>query len=390
LFHFGGNGSDHGVGLSQQGARARANAGQTHAQILAHYYTGSALGTVAPGLRVRVRLADSYQPTSDVPARVVARGGSWQSALFPGNTFPADSYLEMTPDMGTWSASVFDATDSLLARVSDATDVLMEPAEPATLFEMRFRDSLRRYDRYRGEMRLRLNGAGIQAINVVSMNDYLRGVVPAEMPATWHIEAVRAQAIASRGYAYAKLRTTGFFDLRPDSNDQVYGGVNVEHWRSNAAVVDTDDVVVTVDGKPVQTYFFALAGGHTENNEYVFGVSAGGNVTSTPLSYLRGQPDLDPDGLPWDRNAPNFAWSSGSFTMAQLSAVLANDPRTAVGELNSVAFERGVSGRVYRATLTGVAGTKVVSGNIFKSVYNAHKLSGGNLRSNMFYLQPTL
>jgi stage II sporulation protein D len=293
----------------------------------------------------------------------------------------------MTKVDGSWLAVVLDDSGATLAELPNASDLLIEPAEPATLLEMKFRDSLRSYDRYRGNMRLRVNGDGIMAVNIVGMNDYLRGVVPAEMPATWHMNAVRSQAIASRGYAYATLRTTGFHDVVPTSADQVYGGVNVEHSRSDAAVAETDRIVVTYNGRAVQTFFFALAGGHTEHNEYVFNVNSLGTAMGTPLAYLRGKPDLDPGGLPWDRGAPNYAWQSGSFSMSQLSAIMASDPETSDGTLISVAFDRGVSGRVYRATLVGTGGTRTVSGNAFKRVYNNHKLSGGNLRSNMYLLE---
>ena len=389
LFYLRGNGSDHGVGLSQYGARYRANAGQTYQEILAHYYDGTALGTIQPGRSVRVLLASSYKPTETLPARVSGLFGAWQSAAFPGSIFPAGSYLQMSAaGDGTWVASVVAADGTPLAEPLAATDIVMEPAEATTIFEMKFRDSLKKYDRYRGQMRLRVNADGIMAVNIVSMSDYLRGVVPAEMPASWHMNAVRSQAIASRGYAHAKLRTTGFHDVVPTSADQVYGGVNIEQSRSNTAVLETNDIVVTYDGKPVQTFFFALAGGHTEHNEFVFGVNSTGTATGTPLPYLRGKPDLDPEGLAWDRSAPNYAWQSASFRLSELSAIMGKSASTNVGELISVTFERGVSSRVYRATLVGTDGTKTVSGNVFKNVYNTNKLSGGDLRSNMYFLEP--
>jgi stage II sporulation protein D len=337
---------------------------------------------------VRALLANSYVPTPDLPARVVARSGAWHTDLFPNVVFPADSYLEMLPlTEATWTAAVRDAAGVLLAS-AEAGDVVVHAAEAGTLFEVKFRETLRKYELYRGSVRLRVNGTGIQAVNLVSMNDYLRGVVPSEMPALWHVEAVRSQAVASRGYAYAKLKTSGFFDVRSDSADQVYGGAQAEHSRSNAAVWDTSDVVVTANGAPVQTFFFATAGGHTENNEYAF-VTSAGVANSGPLSHLRGRPDVDANGLHYDRNAPNYAWASGSFTWAELSTMLAADARTDVGTLTRVDFERGVSGRAYRVTLTGSAGSKVVSGGVFKSVYNARRLSGGELKSTAMYLEPS-
>lgn len=387
LYFFRGKGTDHGVGMSQHGARARAAAGQKYPEILAHYYPDTSLGAIKPGLTVRVLLANSYVPTKDKPARVVARSGAWLSPLFPGLLFPADSHAELVLGRtGSWTAIVADADGWQLAR-AEADDLVMEPAAPTTRFEMRFRsNNASKYDLYRGAMRLRVNGTGVQAVNHVQLNDYLRGVVPAEMPASWSIEAVRAQAVASRGYVHAKLRSTNTFDVRPDSGDQVYGGVRIEHARSDAAVAATSEIVVTYNDVPVQTFFFAIAGGHTENNEYAF-VTQSGSAASRPLPYLRGRPDVDPNGLDYDRNAPGYAWSSGSFTMGDLSSMLARDSRTDVGSLESVDFERGVSSRAYRVTLTGTKGTKVVSGGVFKSVFNAWN-TGSNLRSTLMFLEP--
>ena len=73
---------------------------------------------------------------------------------------------------------------------------------------MKFRDSLPKYDLYRGSMRLLVNGSGVECVNNVDMDDYLKGVVPAEMPPLWPIEAVKAQVVASRSYAYVRFRPT--------------------------------------------------------------------------------------------------------------------------------------------------------------------------------------
>ena len=123
-------------------------------------------------------------------------GGNGQPTVFP-----ADSYLQLEQDTGVWTADVFDASDTLLASVP-ASDVVMNGSDGNTEFEMHFRGSLTKYDMYRGGMHLTVEGSGVRAINVVSMNDYVKGVVPAEMPPLWPLEAVKAQAVAARSYAY--------------------------------------------------------------------------------------------------------------------------------------------------------------------------------------------
>jgi stage II sporulation protein D len=257
------------------------------------------------------------------------------------------------------------------------------------MFEMKFRDSLRKYDLYRGLMQMRVTPTGLQTVNHVLMDDYLKGVVPAEVPASWPREAVRAQAVAARNYAMTHLKPTGFWDLQPTAANQVYGGWKIEHPKSNQAVIDTSGVVVLApNGNLANTYFFATAGGHTENNEFAWPTDSG-KVVGTPISYLRGVPDLDLNGVPYDAAASDSSWSTNQFTWAQLEQILAADTRTNVGTLTSLEFKRGVSGRVYQAILVGTAGTKTVNGAIFENIYNRNPAGGTRLlKSTCFYLEP--
>ena len=389
-FYFRGNGSDHGVGLSQYGARGRAAAGQTYDEILGHYYTGTTLGTIAADQLVRVLLSSSHVPTQTSPAQITARSGSWSSATFPeGNhrrVFPADSYAQMTSAGSVWTVTVYDSNGTELASAA-ASDFVMHGTDPTTLFEMKFRDSLVKYDLYRGDMRMLAIDAGVQVINIVVMDDYLKGVVPAEMPPLWPIEAVKAQAVAARGYAYVRLRPDRSYDVVPTASNQVYGGVRLEHPRSNLAVDSTANEVVMANGQVANTFFFTVGGGYTENNEYVW-VGNNGKVIANPISYLRGVPDVDEHGVAYDVNAPGFAWSTDSFTWTQLQQLLSADTRTNVGKLLDIRFDRGVSGRVYRVTIVGNQRTVYVSGPLFKGVFNNGALSTSGLKSTMFYLEP--
>ena len=389
LFHFDGKGSDHGVGMSQYGARGRAAAGQTYDVILAHYYTGTALGSVDPTQTIRVMLNSAYMSTPTAPARIVAQFGSWTSAAFVDElgtriVFPADSYVDLVPTSTAWQAIAYDSTGMVLASAA-TTDLTIDPADPATLLKMTWRSSRERYVLYRGSMRMVVSGTAVQAINNLPLDEYVQGVVPAEMPPLWPIEAVKAQAVAARSYAMRHLHPERSFDVVPTADNQVYGGFSLEHPRSNLAVAQTSGQVVTYDGAIANTFFFTVGGGYTENNEYAW-PTARGRVNGTPIPYLRGVPDLDENGLAYDRNAPDFAWQSGSFTWAQLSAMLAADSRTNVGTLTDIQFKRGVSGRVYCVTLVGSAGTLNVSGQAFKYVFNANNGGGPALKSAMYFL----
>lgn len=143
---------------------------------------------------------------------------------------------------------------------------------------------------YRGEIHLVINRRGrINVINAVSMEDYLPGVVPMELPPGPYpaIEALKAQAVAARTYALANRNQHGddAFDLYDDARSQVYAGITGERELSNRAVEQTRGMVaVFVDQaghtSPIQALYTANCGGRTEDNEAVFG--------GAPLPYLRG------------------------------------------------------------------------------------------------------
>ncbi|MCI0490025.1 MAG: SpoIID/LytB domain-containing protein [Blastocatellia bacterium] len=142
---------------------------------------------------------------------------------------------------------------------------------------------------YRGELHLALNPRGkINIINVLPLEDYLRSVVPLELP-PWsfpEIEALKAQAVAARTYALShrgRYSKEGF-DLRDDARSQVYGGFTAEHPLSNRAVEETRGVVAVYtdeEGRalPIEALYTSTCGGRTEDNEAVF--------LTRPVPYLR-------------------------------------------------------------------------------------------------------
>jgi peptidoglycan hydrolase-like amidase len=135
--------------------------------------------------------------------------------------------------------------------------------------------------------------------------------------------------------------------------------------------------------------FHSTGGGATEHNENVY-VSETGAMVAGPVSYLRGSPDRRPDGTPYDSTSPYATWRTASYTRAQLSAWFAGDSRTNVGTLRALDLRvRGVSGRLIRVTLIGSLGSKTVSGNVFRTIFNAHRPAGDPmLRSTLFDTKP--
>ena len=108
------------------------------------------------------------------------------------------------------------------------------------------------------------------AVNDVEVDDYLKGVVPAEMYSNWHLEAFKAQAVAARTYALYESRTGGvgrYWDVFPDVRSQMYGGLDRETTQARQAVDDTAGLVLTYgpgDGKIFRAYFSSCCGGVTQ------------------------------------------------------------------------------------------------------------------------------
>ncbi|NNE99890.1 MAG: SpoIID/LytB domain-containing protein [Pyrinomonadaceae bacterium] len=135
--------------------------------------------------------------------------------------------------------------------------------------------------RYRGKMEVFVNSKGrITVVNVVPMEQYLLGVVPAELSLP-QLEAQKAQAVAARTYSVANRNGYGLegFDMLPTVWSQVYKGVRIETRMGSRAVRETRGVVATYQGKPINAMYTSTCGGRTENS---------GNIYEFDEPYLRG------------------------------------------------------------------------------------------------------
>jgi stage II sporulation protein D len=389
LTTFYGRGWGHGVGMSQYGARGRALAGQDAATILAHYYQGTTLGTKDPTTNVRVLLLDKFSATAVKPLIAHGRGGAW-SIDGVAMAFPANAKLTLWPASAgstTYNVRVVSSGGAQLYAAQRSGTVKLVPGGAASLLQLDSKPSS--YDTYRGSLRIVLT-ATVRVINDVGLDAYLRGVVPAEMPASWPAEALRPQAIAARSYAVYRLHPlTGAFDVYDDTRSQVYRGQEVEAAASDAAIAATPGSVLKSGSAVANALFHSTGGGATENNEFVF-VSSSGKIVAGPVSYLRGSADRAPDGTSYDAAAPFATWKTGAYSRSQLDAIFNADSRTAAGTgIRYDLSRRGVSGRLISVTLTGSLGSKTVSGDVFRAAFNAGRPSGDpSMRSTLVDTHP--
>lgn len=137
---------------------------------------------------------------------------------------------------------------------------------------------------YRGIVMIQNKNGKLTVINNVPLEDYLKGVVPSEMPSSWAAEAHKAQAIAARSYALANLgkRARYGYDLKDTPEDQAYGGASAETADTNYAVEQTKGIVLTYNMKVINAYYSASAGGQTNTNSW-----------GSSLPYLRSVPSFD-------------------------------------------------------------------------------------------------
>jgi stage II sporulation protein D len=366
---FYGRGYGHGLGMSQYGARGRALAGQTAPTILAHYYEHTTMASVSSAAPVRVLVLSPGAPTATNPIVLHGRGAPFTFDGV-GGTFPIGARAEIWRSGNGFGILINSATGAvLLHTTSTIADLRFRAGADPGRIQVDSKPSA--YDTYRGTIRILAISTGVIAVNELGLDLYLRGVVPAEMPAAWPTEALRAQAIASRSYAEADVHVgIGAYDLFDDSRAQVYRGALGEVMAGTNAVTGTAGQVLKSGSTIITALYHSADGGATENNENVY-TSPTGQIVSSPLSYLRGSSDRDPKGVSYDSASPHATWHSATYTWAQLSAIFATDPQTNVGSLTSLDLSaKGVSGRLIRVLLVGSKGSKTVSGETFRTVFN--------------------
>jgi SpoIID/LytB domain protein len=367
---FYGRGYGHGVGLSQYGARGRALAGQSAATILAHYYVGTAPATVSASAPVRILVLAPIKPTAAKPIILHGRGAPFTIDGISG-TFPVGAKVAVWPSGAGFAVQVNSSSGTLLRKTTTTSqDIRLRSGADPGRIEVDTKPVAD--DTYRGVIRLLGASSGVMAINEVGLDLYLRGVVPSEMPSSWPAEALKAQAIAARSYAEEHVHPgTGSYDLFDDTRSQVYRGSLGETTATNAIVTATAGQVLKSGSAIINALYHSADGGATEDNENVF-TSSTGQIVAGPASYLRGSSDRDPNGVSYDATSPHASWHTATYTWAQLSVIFDADSRTSVGTLMSLDLsDIGASGRPIKVVLSGSAGTRTVSSEIFREIFNA-------------------
>ena len=361
-----GAGWGHGVGLSQYGAKAMADAGRSPANILQHYYRGTRLSTASDNRLTNVNVGYHRSSltarlrglTAGAQVRVCAMvsgrcaatrtvtdrtGGSGTAGRILVSRINGDVRARVTDQNGRvrtlrgrsirlhWSGTRYLGGDASVIRLDNGREYrhgqLLVSPDGST--------------RLNAVLRLQLQG------------EYLRGV--AEMPSSWNMDALRAQAIIARTYALrtgAGNKSDCDCNLRDSVVHQAYSGWSKENEGRNAvygkrwvsAVNSTDGRVLTYGGALAGTYYYSSSGGHTLNSQ---------DVWSGKVAYLRSVDD------PWSLTSanPNRSWTT-TYSQATMASMFGLRD---IHKIDVTSRYAGGAARSIRATASNGA-TRTISG----------------------------
>lgn len=216
--------------------------------------------------------------------------------------------------------------------------------------------------------------SGLTPYNIVDLEEYLYGVVPKEMPASWPEEALKAQAVAARSIAtfqYNRYVSSGY-NVVDTTTTQVYGGYLAEMPATNKAVNATSGEVIRYNGAVAEAVYFSTSGGATEDAK---------NVWGSDVAYLRSVKDTyetEPSQKPWTR----------TITLSEIDRCLANYGAN-IGSAKGIQIvSRTSSGRVQELNVLGSKGNYTVKSEAIRSFFGSS--NEGSLKSRLFSFTGTI
>lgn len=355
-----GHGYGHGIGMSQYGAQGAALKGKTYDYILGYYYKGTALGTktgnirvllskdTTPDVVVKARIGLQFRNVmtnkiTKLPAKVgSATVAQWR--IVPVTAAPTTSTLQYkTTAWHSYNVSHWTG-DAQFESPGTFMSVVMPNGSSSN-----FREIVRSAVPKKGS-------TDRDTVNMLTLENYVRGVISAEMPSLWKSEALKAQAVAARTFGVRGLTPTRSYDLCDTTACQVYKGVSAETKTTDAAVKATSGKIVTYQSKPAFTQFSSSSGGRTTAGSQPYLIEA-------------------PDGYDDYAANPVHNWK------ISIAASTMEKKWPTIGTLKTIKVTKRTGhgdfgGRVVSATLTGSKGSKTVTGNDLRF--------GLGLRSNWF------
>jgi SpoIID/LytB domain protein len=319
LFLVSGHGYGHGVGMGQWGAQGYAQQGYAYDAILGAYYPGTALGQTTT-TSIRVLLASGKKKlTLSSKKQIAVEDGDGIDHTLPAGSTTLTPALKLAVDGGPAQA-----------------------LDPPLTFSPTGGSKLTLGHTYRGRIVVDVPSKKLRAINVLGLQQYLYGVVTAEMPSSWLPAALQAQAVAARSYALASRQAGAPYDV--SAGGQSYLGISAETPAGKQAVDATAGQVLLYDGDVALTLFSSSTGGRTQSASDAFGAPG--------RPYLVSVPD------PYDKISPYHDWGPVPVTGETLASALG-----VVGRVVDATVKRNQSRRVKTLKVASLSrGTQLTAG----------------------------
>ena len=266
--------------------------------------------------------------------------------------------------------TVFDGDERL--RRSDRRFII-EPEDPTKSIDVTTIERGQGTPSYQGTLEISQEKEGLLLLNDLDVEDYLTRVVPSEMPASYEMEALKAQAVCARTYAYRQIKANAYSQygahVDDSTNYQVYNNT-ASSERTDTAVMETYGQMVFYGDNPAETYYFSTSCGHTTDGTiwgadqsavpYLKGVSL--TDGRTVMKELRDNESFekfirDKDEKTYDSTFPMYRWET-KITNRSLEEKI-----TGIGEIQTLAVtERGTGGIAKKLKVYGSEGETVISG----------------------------
>ncbi len=310
-----GGGFGHGIGMSQYGAQGAATKGLAYGKILAFYYPGTSLVAQAPAtIRVGITV------DNDGVVRVAARPGL---AITIGST---TTTLPSTPSQWRVRATGTTASTCVVESYNGSTwstyaagrtpcpVTFSNPADQSV--DLYLPSGTRRV--YRGRIIAHHRGTtSLATVNSLPMQDYLRSVVPSEMPSSWRLDALKSQAVAARTYASRRAGGTSYYDTCDTTSCQVYRGRGTRNSDGTITSYEAASTNTAVDDTKGQVLTYPFSSG-TGLATTMYSSSNGGEIAPGPAGHGYLKAKADPYDGAYATGRPH-AWTA-SLPVASLES----------------------------------------------------------------------
>ncbi len=350
---------------------------------------------------IRVGLSDNTMTQQEYPYAMIGASGEYRVVSKSDNRVLVTVPSENSMTISRTSAGFTLAVKNKATYGPFLGALRVEPITPGAKLKLMNVTRKGTVPSYRGVFELipgYSSPAKFSVVNVLPMQDYLKAVVPNELPISYGYEAVKAQAVAARNYAIRpREKPWPQFDICDSQYCQAYYGAQTEHPQTTKALEETQGLVALYDGEPILALYSSSHGGHSENYENAFSDAKTNQFPGTPIPYLKGRPDIgqpddlmteagvrafysNPQARSFDIQSPNYRWQR-QWTRLALEDLINTQMAKASQENFTRPFvtpafpagakigtfkqfrvlRRGVSGKIMQLAIDGSNGTWVVS-----------------------------